>query len=277
MYEFIGKSSPFIVLSILALLDGLLQLAVLQPRVSKSYEEGASLWTLVKDPYILVAAGAITFANTGIAILEPSLPLWMMDTMHAKNWEQGVAFLPAALSYMLGTNLFGVLGNRIGRWRSTMIGLIIIGCSLLIIPFATRVDHLIIPNGAIGFAMGMVDSTMMPMLGYLVDIRYNSVYGLVYAIGDVAFCASFAFGPALSGTLVELIGFEGLIITTAIICFSFAPLLLLLRNPPAKQHINDEQLREQASLRYANYNQLDSPDEEAHLTSQEVGRKTYVR
>jgi len=98
MYEFVGKSSPFIVLSILALLDGLLQLMVLQPRVIKNQDEGASLMTLIKDPYILVAAGAITFANTGIAILEPALPLWMMDTMKAKNWEQGVAFLPAALS-----------------------------------------------------------------------------------------------------------------------------------------------------------------------------------
>lgn len=98
MYEFVGKSSPFIVLSILALLDGLLQLMVLQPRVTENQEEGASLMTLIKDPYILVAAGAITFANTGIAILEPALPLWMMDTMQAKNWEQGVAFLPAALS-----------------------------------------------------------------------------------------------------------------------------------------------------------------------------------
>lgn len=44
--------------------------------------------------------------------------------------------------------------------------------------------------------MGMVDSTMMPMLGYLVDIRHTSVYGSVYAIGDVAFCASFAFGKS---------------------------------------------------------------------------------
>lgn len=98
MYEYWSKSSPFIVLSILALLDGLLQLLVLQPRVSENQEEGASLMTLIKDPYILVAAGAITFANTGIAILEPSLPIWMIQTMHAKNWEQGVAFLPAALS-----------------------------------------------------------------------------------------------------------------------------------------------------------------------------------
>lgn len=80
-----------------------------------------------------------------------------------------------------------------------MIGLVIIGCSLLIIPLASRVDHLILPNGLIGLAIGMVDSTMMPMLGYLVDIRHTSVYGSVYAIGDVAFCASFAFGEYTSG------------------------------------------------------------------------------
>lgn len=40
----------------------------------------------------------------------------------------------------------------------------------------------------------MVDSSMMPMLGYLVDIRHTSIYGSVYAIGDVAFCVGFAVG-----------------------------------------------------------------------------------
>lgn len=40
----------------------------------------------------------------------------------------------------------------------------------------------------------MVDSSMMPQLGYLVDIRHSAVYGSVYAIGDVAFCLGFAIG-----------------------------------------------------------------------------------
>merc|ERR1712210_385817 len=64
MYQFVGKSAPFIVLSMLALLDGCLQLCVLQPKVVKSEEEAPSLGALIKDPYILIAAGAITFDNT---------------------------------------------------------------------------------------------------------------------------------------------------------------------------------------------------------------------
>jgi len=60
-------------------------------------------------------SGAITFANMGIAMLEPSLPIWMIDTMNASKVQQGIAFLPASVSYLIGTNLFGPLGHRIGR------------------------------------------------------------------------------------------------------------------------------------------------------------------
>lgn len=40
----------------------------------------------------------------------------------------------------------------------------------------------------------MVDSSMMAIMGYLVDIRHVSVYGSVYAIADVALCMGFAVG-----------------------------------------------------------------------------------
>lgn len=93
MYEFVGKSAPFLVLSALALGDGLLQLFMLQPAVTHQECEAPSLKELILDPYILIAAGAITFANMGIAMLEPSLPIWMMDNMDASRWEQGTIFI----------------------------------------------------------------------------------------------------------------------------------------------------------------------------------------
>lgn len=78
---------------------------VLQPAVIKSEEDPPSLKTLISDPYILIASGAITFANMGIAMLEPSLPIFMMDRMDASKWQLGAAFLPASISYLIGTNL----------------------------------------------------------------------------------------------------------------------------------------------------------------------------
>ena len=50
----------------------------------------------------LYFSGAITFANMGIAMLEPSLPIFMMDQMDAEKWQLGAAFLPASISYLIG-------------------------------------------------------------------------------------------------------------------------------------------------------------------------------
>ncbi|XP_076033755.1 synaptic vesicular amine transporter-like isoform X2 [Oratosquilla oratoria] len=245
MFQFVGKTAPFLILAVLALGDGLLQLLVLQPAVLKQEQEAPTLKELMQDPYIIIAAGAITFANMGIGMLEPSLPLWMMDTMNAPEWQLGVAFLPASISYLIGTNLFGPLGHLMGRWLAAFLGLIIIGICLIFIPMATTLNHLIGPNAGLGFAIGMVDSSMMPELGYLVDLRHSAVYGSVYSIGDVAFCLGFAIGPALSGSLVQAVGFSWMLYGIAIINFIYAPLMYCLKSPPSKA---EEQQKNKASL-----------------------------
>ncbi|XP_052101406.1 synaptic vesicular amine transporter-like [Mytilus californianus] len=257
MYEFAGKEAPFVVLATLALIDGVLQMFALKPSVKPESHEGESLGTLIKDPYILIAAGSITFANMGIAMMEPSLPIWMYETMDAPEWQQGAAFLPASISYLIGTNIFGPLGHKIGRWLSSLIGMVIIGVSLIFIPFSKNIYHLIAPNFGLGFAIGMVDSTMMPHMGYLVDLRHVSVYGSVYAIADVAFCLGFAVGPALSGTIVTHMGFGWMLWIIAILNLLYAPLLFFIRNPPGKEEKMSLILNDKCPVQYVTYNQTD--------------------
>ncbi|XP_006156501.1 chromaffin granule amine transporter isoform X3 [Tupaia chinensis] len=200
MYEFVGKPVPFLILAFLALLDGALQLCILQPsRVAPESTKGTPLFTLLKDPYILVAAGSICFANMGVATLEPTLPIWMVQTMCSPEWQLGLAFLPASVSYLIGTNLFGVLANKMGRWLCSLVGMMVVGVSLLCVPLAHDIFGLIGPNAGLGFAIGMVDSSMMPIMGHLVDLRHTSVYGSIYAIADVAFCTGFAVGYSEPG------------------------------------------------------------------------------
>ncbi|NXF82618.1 VMAT1 protein, partial [Sclerurus mexicanus] len=236
MYEFVGKSSPFLVLAFLALLDGALQLCILQPsRISPESTKATPVSTLLRDPYILVAAGALCFSNMGVAMLEPTLPIWMMQTMCSPQWQLGMAFLPASISYLIGTNLFGILANKMGRWLCSMIGMAVVGISLLCVPLAKNIYGLIGPNGGLGFAIGMVDSSMMPIMGYLVDLRHTSAYGTVYAIADVAFCMGFAIGPSTGGAIVRAIGFPWLMVIIGVTNLAYAPLCWCLRSPPAKE------------------------------------------
>ncbi|XP_060107117.1 chromaffin granule amine transporter [Heteronotia binoei] len=236
MYEFVGKSSPFLILAFLALLDGALQLCILQPsKISPESTKGTPLLTLLWDPYILIAAGSLCFANMGVAILEATLPIWMMQTMCSPEWQLGVAFLPASVSYLIGTNLFGILANKMGRWLCSLIGMVLVGISLLCIPMAENIYGLIGPNGGVGIALGMVDSSMIPIMGYLVDLRHASVYGSVYAIADVALCMGFAIGPSTGGALVRAIGFPWLMVVIGGINLLYAPFCWFLRSPPAKE------------------------------------------
>ncbi|XP_033918391.1 synaptic vesicular amine transporter isoform X2 [Melopsittacus undulatus] len=212
------------------------QLFVLQPsRAQAESQKGTPLLTLLKDPYIIIAAGSICFANMAIAMLEPALPIWMMETMCSKKWQLGVAFLPASVSYLIGTNLFGILAHKMGRWLCALLGMLIVGISILCVPFAKNIYGLIAPNFGVGFAIGMVDSSMMPIMGYLVDLRHVSVYGSVYAIADVAFCMGFAIGPSAGGAIAKAIGFPWLMTIIGIVDILFAPLCFFLRSPPAKE------------------------------------------
>uniref|UniRef100_A0A8C6VQ11 Solute carrier family 18 member A1 n=1 Tax=Naja naja TaxID=35670 RepID=A0A8C6VQ11_NAJNA len=202
MYEFVGKSSPFLILAALALLDG-----------------GKSSFEVVSSSCQFFCS--ICFGNMGVAILEATLPIWMIQNMCSPEWQLGVAFLPASISYLIGTNLFGILANKMGRWLCSVIGMMVIGVSLLCVTKSLN--------------SSMVDSSMMPIMGYLVDLRHTSVYGSVYAIADVAFCLGFAIGPSTGGALIRAIGFPWLMAIIAGINLAYAPLCSFLRSPPAKE------------------------------------------
>uniref|UniRef100_A0A8C6WV50 Solute carrier family 18 member 2 n=1 Tax=Neogobius melanostomus TaxID=47308 RepID=A0A8C6WV50_9GOBI len=213
LYEFVGKTAPFLILAFLALFDGVLQLLVLQSiKVEPESQKGTPLFTLMKDPYIIIAAGAICFGSMGFGMMEPTLPIWMMETMCSSEWQLGVAFLPASISYLIGTNIFRLLAHRMGRSDSA---------------FTLPPDT--------DLSQGMVDSSMMPIMGYLVDLRHVSVYGSIYAIADVAFCMCFALGPSIGGVVAGSIGFPWLMTIIGLIDVLLAPLCIFLRNPPGNE------------------------------------------
>ncbi|KAJ8359608.1 hypothetical protein SKAU_G00161330 [Synaphobranchus kaupii] len=281
MYEFVGKTAPFLILAVLALLDGALQLFILQPsKVEPESQKGTSLFTLMKDPYILIAAGSICFANMAIAMLEPALPIWMMETMCSRKWQLGVAFVPASISYLIGTNIFGVLAHKMGRWLCSLIGMLLVGISILCLEiffligsFAKDIYGLIAPNFGVGFAIGMVDSSMMPIMGYLVDLRHVSVYGSVYAIADVAFCMGFALGPSAGGAIARSIGFPWLMTIIGVVDILFAPLCFFLRSPPGKEEKMAILLDYNCPMKTRTYNTQDTqnyqPDDGMETESEE--------
>ncbi|XP_029991508.1 synaptic vesicular amine transporter-like [Sphaeramia orbicularis] len=232
LYQYVGKPAPFLFSAAMAALGGGLHFLIFKPtRKEVQREKGTPLLTLLRDPYILIAAGSVCLAAQAVATLEAALPLWMMKTMCPSQWLLGFVFLPDSLSYLIASNIFGSVAHKIGRWLCAFIGMILTGTSLISFGFCTNIYHVMVLNACIGFSVGIVDSTVIPLMGSLVDLRYIPVYGTVYAIFDVAVCLGFIIGPAFGGPIAASLDFPILVAIVGTVNILYAPLCVLLFRP----------------------------------------------
>lgn len=78
------------------------------------------------------------------------------------------------------------------QWLMAAGGLALEGLCCFIIPFSTSYQMLMIPICGICFGIALIDTALLPTLGYLVDVRYVSVYGSIYAIADISYSMAYA-------------------------------------------------------------------------------------
>ncbi|KAA0718027.1 putative vesicular acetylcholine transporter-A [Triplophysa tibetana] len=235
LYEFVGKRVPFIVLACVCLADGILCLTVLKPFSNRTRENmlvGTPIYKLMIDPYIAVVAGALTVCNIPLAFLEPTIANWMEENMGSSQWEIGLTWLPAFFPHILGVYITVKLASQYPhlQWFYGALGMVIIGASSCLVPACKNFEQLIIPLCGICFGIALVDTALLPTLAFLVDVRYVSVYGSVYAIADISYCVAYALGPIMAGKIVHDLGFVQLNLGMGLVNVLYAPALLLLRN-----------------------------------------------
>lgn len=259
LYEFAGKELPFLILSLVCLIDAFMLKLVMRPRgmtqLGKSNSSlagfqqagggpvsgqvngqgppvGTPIWRLLMDPYIAVCSGALMMANVSLAFLEPTISVWMMDTMDVEQWQLGMIWLPAFFPHVLGVVLTVRMAAQYPQytWMMAAAGLALEGVSCLIIPFARSYWVLMIPICGICFGIALIDTAILPTMGYVVDVRYVSVYGSIYAIADISYSFAYAIGPIIAGGVVDSIGFLALNIGIAVSNLLFCPVLMLLRH-----------------------------------------------
>ena len=95
--------------------------------------------------------------------------------------------------------------------------------------------HLILPHFGLGLGLGVVDSSLMPLLAQLVDERQGEdgvgvAYGSVYAISQTAVSLAYGFGPLVGGYLAEQVGFPTVMATAGVFNIIYSPILLFLKN-----------------------------------------------
>ncbi|GIY80175.1 vesicular acetylcholine transporter [Caerostris darwini] len=251
LYEFAGKEVPFIVLSMVSLLDGFALLFVMRPVKEAMKQQGVErpngtpIYRLFIDKYIFVCAGTLVMANVSLAFLEPTITLWMENTMdNVDEWQMGLIWLPAFIPHVFGVYTTVKLCKKYPKyqWLLAATGLALEGISSIIVPFSTNFWVLMIPLSGICFGIAQVDTSLLPMLGHLVDTRYVSVYGSIYAIADISYSLAYAIGPIIAGGIVDSMGFTGLNMIIAVTNLAYVPAILMLRHVYDYDTFENEQI-----------------------------------
>ncbi|XP_018561676.1 vesicular acetylcholine transporter [Anoplophora glabripennis] len=238
LYQFAGKEMPFLILAFVSLLDGFMLLLVMKPIKEQIKEQqmakppSVPIWRLFMDKYIAICAGALMMSNVALAFLEPTISLWVEDNLTTENWKVGIIWLPAFFPHVLGVILTVKMAKKYPhyQWLMAAVGLALEGLCCFIIPFANSYKFLMIPICGICFGIALIDTALLPTLGYLVDVRYVSVYGSIYAIADISYSVAYAVGPIIAGGVVEAIGFTALNVGIAFSNLLYAPMLMYLRH-----------------------------------------------
>lgn len=241
LYTIGGKPAPFIILILMCFIDLVMVFLVIEPTKKKvngpngsnsQKLNGTPIWQLFQDPFIAVCSGALIMANVSLSFLEPTIATWMRETMpETPNWQLGVIWLPAFLPHILGVYITVLTLKKFPQyqWLIAVVGLAIDGTSCIAVPFARSAIQLIVPLSTICFGIALIDTSLLPLLGHLVDTRHVSVYGSVYAIADISYSLAYAFGPIIAGEIVYMFGFLVLNIIIFVLSIAYLPVLMILK------------------------------------------------
>lgn len=193
--------------------------------------KGTPIWKLFQDPYIAVCSGALVMANVSLAFLEPTIAIWMRTTMNATESQMGFIWLPGFIPHLFGVFFTVWMSKRFPQhqWILAAGGLALEGFSCFLIPFCTNYFAIMIPISGICFGIALVDTAILPTLGYLVDVRHTSVYGSIYAIADISYSLAYAIGPIMAGNIMHSYGFFALNMGICVSNLLYAPVIYFLR------------------------------------------------
>uniref|UniRef100_W8BWV6 Synaptic vesicular amine transporter n=2 Tax=Ceratitis capitata TaxID=7213 RepID=W8BWV6_CERCA len=276
LYDLVGKSAPFIILSTVIFLNLGMQLLTMdlsiQPEVTTESDEQQQKWRpLLESKMILAIVVAIWFSTSTMAILEPCLPIWLIQNLHPTKWQLGTVFIPDSVGYFIGTNFFGTFAYKYGQVKISCIALLLVGISSILIPSATTVSQLFLPHFGLGLSIGVIDAALVPLLATFVDATLaqeeqsdtgggNSMssYGTVYAIQQTSVSLAYCLAPLLGGELAQTFGFSWLMRIVGFFNICYGPILVYLHqkyNPTTIREKHNELLLRNSG-RDSQYKQL---------------------
>jgi MFS transporter, DHA1 family, solute carrier family 18 (vesicular amine transporter), member 1/2 len=222
LYEWGGYKLPFLIAASIALLDGLARMFLLEDPPKNKEERRLKIFEIFNDFKVLKVFGVVLLGSTSLSILEPTLPIYLMDRLSANSAHIGFLFGITTLAYGLVSPLAGWLSDRSSTLSIMIMGLILLA---IFLPFVIYPNSLLLEGVVlffVGTAAGLVLSPTLPELANSVDRLGGGAYASAFAIFNVAYSLGMIIGPIFGGFFADIssISMAIYVLCFILICYS---------------------------------------------------------
>jgi multidrug resistance protein len=220
LYELGGISLPFFAVAAAAALDGLAFLFLRLPEPARG-EGRVAILSVLRVPEVAACAAAVVASASTLAMLEPTLPMFLSSRLGLDPAGIGLLFAIAAIASVVLPPIYGRLADRWGGRRLTYLGLLL---TAAVLPLLSLIWSSGSAAGLMLLTWTMAGLMVTPSLAYMAEAVLGAgveAYGVAYGAYNVAWACGLLAGPAIGGFLFERVGFGGLVLI-------WAPVLLAL-------------------------------------------------
>ena len=224
LYEMGGPRMPFLAVAALA---AVCTLGFVWMKAPAQLEVGeyATLRQLLRVRAVAICGLAVTLGGGTLAMLEPTLALFLAEHIGLGPARIGLVFGSSAVTAAILHPIVGRIADRKGgRWlmHAGLIGM------ALMLPLLSRINSF--PSAvAINVVFTLsVAGMITPSLTYMAEATSQAgvkSFGVAYGVYNVAWALGLLVGPSLGGAAYERIGFPTLTLVWAAVLF---PLTLLV-------------------------------------------------
>ncbi len=233
LYEYGGYMLPFLAIAGLVVIDGIARIFLLKDPPIATNDEKPSIMRLLKKPTFVLLAGVITLISVVMSMLEPTLPLYLLNTLEVSPGLIGVLFTVMALSSVVVAPLSYIVANKLGRRRTIVAGLI---CTALLLPFVALAGSFLAElaiMALIGATLALGLSSVPTEMTEISDRMGSGGYGAVFSVYNIAMSAGMMIGPAAGGLLAGYLGMAAGMMVGGLGVVAYAVLLSIsMRSSP---------------------------------------------